>query len=474
MENRYEEILNNKDERNKFIVETLEKIELNTRTIEKEFKNLNGNINYQEIKNKIDEIKELTRIRSNPIGISKKIYNIVNLKFSDYFRNLSVKLKDLELLLKSEDNSKTLYEIEENINKIISRQDEIYKNNNEYFEVLNELSEGQKFLKEINQKQLESIEYIEKNNIILSEILLKNEFLQKENKDIHIENTRNIEKITSLEQKNYNNITMLEKSNSELFSLNKEKNELGNELTILRLENEKQKEIEKELENKQVNLLRENEDLIQQLDSKIRELNAKKLENEELKIQMTTVIEAQKKAIDESLIEKDKELNSIMGEYKLMKSSYNTVSKKIIEPHLELLKSISSCSRVNHEMHLIGLNTELNNIDNFIILSSLVNDFKLAEWIQKMFENSFKEKGFINEDETAFLNDINDFYKTKYINPVTWDILFVPVGKNFDREIMRDSKNPSEIFRTFKNTYVPGLKTREGKITIRAIVDGER
>lgn len=294
MENRYEEILNNKDERNKFIIETLEKIELNTRTIEKEFKNLNGNINYQEIKNKIDEIKELNRIRSNPIGISKKIYNIINFKFSDYFRNLSVKLKDLELLLKSEDNSKTLYEIKENINKIISRQDEIYKNNNEYFEVLNELREGQKFLKEINQKQLESIENIEKNNITLNEILLKNESLQKENKDIHIENTRNIEKITSLGQEIYNNILMLEKLNSELFSLNKEKNELGNELTILRLENEKQKEIEKELKNKQVNLLRENEDLIQQLDFKTRELDTKNLENEELKIQMATGIEAQK------------------------------------------------------------------------------------------------------------------------------------------------------------------------------------
>ena len=91
-----------------------------------------------------------------------------------------------------------------------------------------------------------------------------------------------------------------------------------------------------------------------------------------------------------------------------------------------------------------------------------------------MFESSFKEKGYINEEEIIFINDINAFYRTKYMNPVTWDILFVPVGKNFDREIMRDSKNPSEIFRTFKNTYVPGLKTKEGKITIRAIVDGER
>ncbi len=267
---------------------------------------------------------------------------------------------------------------------------------------------------------------------------------------------------------------MLEKVKSELSNLNKEKNDLGNDLTILRLENEKQKDIEKELDNKQANLIRENEDLIQQLDTRTRELDAKKLENEELKTQMTTVIEAQKKSVEESLTEKNKELNLLKNEYELMKNSYNTVNKKIVEPHLELLKSISSCSRVNLEMHSIGLNPDLNNIDNFIILSSLVNDFKLAEWIQRVFESSFKEKGYINEEEIIFINDINAFYRTKYMNPVTWDILFVPVGKNFDREIIRDSKNPSEIFRTFKNTYVPGLKTKEGKITIRAIVDGER
>ncbi len=339
---------------------------------------------------------------------------------------------------------------------------------------MNELREGQKFLKEINQKQLESIENIKNNNTDLNRILSKNESLQQESADIKIENTRNIEKITRLEQEFLNTSIMLEKVKSELSNLNKEKNDLGNDLTILRLENEKQKDIEKELDNKQANLIRENEDLIQQLDTRTRELDAKKLENEELKTQMTTVIEAQKKSVEESLTEKNKELNLLKNEYELMKNSYNTVNKKIVEPHLELLKSISSCSRVNLEMHSIGLNPDLNNIDNFIILSSLVNDFKLAEWIQRVFESSFKEKGYINEEEIIFINDINAFYRTKYMNPVTWDILFVPVGKNFDREIMRDSKNPSEIFRTFKNTYVPGLKTKEGKITIRAIVDGER
>ncbi len=474
MDNINEKILCDKEERNKFIIEKLRTIEINTKKIEEEFSRLNCNINYQEVKDKIDEIKKLTTNRDNLNGISKNLFNIINFKFKDYFKNLSNKINDLELLLRIEGNSKSLGIIEESINEIISKQHAIYENNNKYLEALNELREGQKFLKEINQKQLESIENIKNNNTDLNRILSKNESLQQESADIKIENTRNIEKITRLEQEFLNTSIMLEKVKSELSNLNKEKNDLGNDLTILRLENEKQKDIEKELDNKQANLIRENEDLIQQLDTRTRELDAKKLENEELKTQMTTVIEAQKKSVEESLTEKNKELNLLKNEYELMKNSYNTVNKKIVEPHLELLKSISSCSRVNLEMHSIGLNPDLNNIDNFIILSSLVNDFKLAEWIQRVFESSFKEKGYINEEEIIFINDINAFYRTKYMNPVTWDILFVPVGKNFDREIIRDSKNPSEIFRTFKNTYVPGLKTKEGKITIRAIVDGER
>ena len=63
MDNINEKILCDKEERNKFIIEKLRTIEINTKKIEEEFSRLNCNINYQEVKDKIDEIKKLTTNR---------------------------------------------------------------------------------------------------------------------------------------------------------------------------------------------------------------------------------------------------------------------------------------------------------------------------------------------------------------------------------------------------------------------------
>lgn len=189
-----------------------------------------------------------------------------------------------------------------------------------------------------------------------------------------------------------------------------------------------------------------------------------------------TNLKREKEDLEEKIIRKDYEIEELKSDkLELINDNKSLNNKKIemdnlFKPYEELFEIVTKRNELRELREKLNISLE-DSIDNkFKTAYNFENVFELSSKIQDFYSSN---KQVLTSVDNQFIEDVNKFFKNKRIDPLDYNILYLPqIGDVFTKDSMYDPDNADRRYKYIDSIYAPGIKSEDGKMKIRAKVKG--